>query len=214
MSLLLVSHPLCPYVHRATAMLLEKGVPFETRYTDLKVKPDWFLAISPRGKVPVLVADGVALFESAAILEYLDETNPPHVVPTNAIERARQRAWIEVANDVFMAHYKLAYAATPDQVAPARAAVDEVLARFEAARRGTFFAGDQMGLVDFAVAPGLFRLHVLERCTGVAILSASPIAAYAERLVTRPSVVNGVPPDFEATYRAGLEERGVFALAA
>ena len=51
----LVSHPLCPYVHRATAMLLEKGVPFDVRYVDLRAKPDWFLELSPRGKVPVLV---------------------------------------------------------------------------------------------------------------------------------------------------------------
>jgi len=58
MKLQLVSHPFCPYVHRAAIMLREKNVPFERTYIDLKNKPDWFLAISPRGKVPVLVADG------------------------------------------------------------------------------------------------------------------------------------------------------------
>ena len=67
MKLELVSHPICPFVHRAAIMLAEKGVPFERRYVDLKAKPDWFLAISPRGKVPLLVADGSVLFESAAI---------------------------------------------------------------------------------------------------------------------------------------------------
>ena len=64
----LVSHKLCPYVQRAVIALTEKGVPFERIDIDLANKPDWFLKISPLGKVPVLVVaqDGreVALFES------------------------------------------------------------------------------------------------------------------------------------------------------
>jgi len=40
MKLELVSHTLCPYVHRAAAMMHEKGVPFERRYIDLRAKPD------------------------------------------------------------------------------------------------------------------------------------------------------------------------------
>jgi len=44
----LISHALCPYVQRAAAMLVEKGVPFTTRIVDLQAKPDWFLALSPR----------------------------------------------------------------------------------------------------------------------------------------------------------------------
>jgi glutathione S-transferase len=49
--LTLVSHHLCPYVQRAAIALTEKGVPFERRHVDLSTKPDWFLAISPLGKV-------------------------------------------------------------------------------------------------------------------------------------------------------------------
>ena len=56
-SLELISHPLCPFVHRAAALLTELGVPFTQRFVDLAARPDWFTAISPRGKVPVLVAD-------------------------------------------------------------------------------------------------------------------------------------------------------------
>ena len=54
----LISHHLCPYVQRAAIALAEKGMPFERIYIDLAAKPDWFKAISPLGKVPVLrVAD-------------------------------------------------------------------------------------------------------------------------------------------------------------
>ena len=61
--LTLISHKLCPYVQRAVIALTEKGVPFERIDIDLANKPDWFLKISPLGKVPVLLvetADGEA----------------------------------------------------------------------------------------------------------------------------------------------------------
>src|SRR6187455_154498 len=73
--LTLISHKLCPYVQRAVIALHEKGVPFERIDIDLANKPDWFLKISPLGKVPVLrVASDegeVALFESNVICEYI-----------------------------------------------------------------------------------------------------------------------------------------------
>ncbi len=54
MKLHLISHGLCPYVQRAVISLSEKGVDFERSHIDLANKPDWFLAISPLGKTPVL----------------------------------------------------------------------------------------------------------------------------------------------------------------
>jgi glutathione S-transferase len=52
--LTLISHALCPYVQRAVIALAEKSTPFERIDIDLAAKPDWFLAISPLGKTPVL----------------------------------------------------------------------------------------------------------------------------------------------------------------
>ncbi|MGD9883263.1 MAG: glutathione S-transferase family protein, partial [Reyranella sp.] len=59
--LTLVSFDLCPYVQRAAIALAEKGVPFERRTVDLADKPDWFKAMSPLGKVPLLQVDGEVL---------------------------------------------------------------------------------------------------------------------------------------------------------
>ncbi len=53
-------------------LLRAKDIDFEVTYINLQEKPDWFLDISPHGKVPVLSVDGVPLFESNAIAEYLD----------------------------------------------------------------------------------------------------------------------------------------------
>jgi glutathione S-transferase len=52
--LTLISHPLCPFVQRAAIVLLEKGASFDRIDVDLAAKPDWFLALSPTGKVPLL----------------------------------------------------------------------------------------------------------------------------------------------------------------
>src|ERR671925_1194506 len=77
-TLKLISHKLCPYVQRAVIALTEKGIPFERIDIDLASKPDWFLKISPLGKVPVLTvateSGEVALFESNVICEYIEET--------------------------------------------------------------------------------------------------------------------------------------------
>lgn len=213
MQLQLVSHALCPFVHRATALLHHKGVAFETRYVDLKAKPDWFLAISPRGRVPVLVADGEPLFESTAILEFLDETQPPALLPANAFERARQRAWFEVASDLFAANYKLTTAADAAQVAAAVIGVDTLLTRFEQNLRGKYFAGDALSLVDFAVAPVVYRLRLLEGWTSLRLTRDRPIEAYATALSSLSSVIAGVPADFAEVYRAYTLEKGALLAA-
>src|SRR4029077_6657632 len=103
-ALKLISHKLCPYVQRAVIALSEKGVPFERIDIDLANKPDWFLKISPLGKTPVLVVGDKAIFESAVILEYLEETQARTLHPVDPLDRAEHRAWIEfgsaVLNDI------------------------------------------------------------------------------------------------------------------
>src|ERR1700754_5068540 len=101
----LISHKLCPYVQRAVIALTEKGVPFDRIDIDLANKPDWFLAISPLGKTPVLQVGDKAIFESAVILEYLEETQPNPLHPADPLTRAEHRAWIEfgsaILNDIW-----------------------------------------------------------------------------------------------------------------
>ena len=98
--------------------LRAKGVAFETTYIDLRDKPDWFLQISPHGKVPVLSVDGVPLFESNAIAEYLDETVAPRLHPEDPLKRARNRAWTDFVPDFARAmsgvYYALSEAAMND----------------------------------------------------------------------------------------------------
>lgn len=213
MKLELVSFAQCPYVHRATIMLREKGAAYDIRYIELANKPEWFLAISPRGKVPVLVADGTPIFESAVINEFLDETHAPRLAPDDPFERARQRAWIEVTNDHLVAQYKLGVAKTDEELTSARETLNGVLGSFEREIRGEFFAGDHFGLVDVAVAPGLHRATILDARLGAQTLAPFPkVSAWAHRIAARPSVTGGVLPTFEADFLEGIRKKnGVLA---
>ena len=70
--------------------LIEKGIEFDLTAIDLNDKPDWFLEISPYGKVPVLRHNGAVIFESAVINEYLEEVFPERpLLPSDPVRRAQ-----------------------------------------------------------------------------------------------------------------------------
>jgi glutathione S-transferase len=60
---MLVSFKGCPWVQRSAIVLREKNTPFEFRHIESDNRPDWFLAMSPHKKVPVIrLDDNVSLF--------------------------------------------------------------------------------------------------------------------------------------------------------
>jgi glutathione S-transferase len=199
----LISHAMCPFVHRAAALLTEKQVPFTQRIVDLEAKPAWFLAISPRGKVPVLITNGVPIFESAVIVEYLDETSAPHMMPSDPLERAHQRMWAEISNDLLAGHHKIVVAPTPAERAAAISATRETMQRFEQAIVGPCFTGDQLSIVDVAAGPALLRLERMGHVLGIEVYADLPrMAAWSHQLTERPAFRDTLVPDFDARYRA------------
>lgn len=209
MKLELVSDPPCPYAQRVAIMLAEKGVAYERRYVDVDQKPEWLAAISPRGKVPVLVADGVPLFESMPIVEFLDETHPPRLMPDDSFERARCRAWFEVGSDLIEWQRKLCFAATADQLASSRQGAGTVLGKFEEALGEGWLSDARFGVVEIAAAPALHRLVFVEQGTGARLLSAFPrVEAWARRIAARPSVAASVVPGFAERYLDVMRARG------
>lgn len=208
----LVSHALCPYVQRAAIALAEKGVPFTRTVIDLAAKPDWFVRLSPLGKVPLLRVDGEVLFESAAILEYLEDTQAPALHPADALERARHRAWIEfgsaVLNDLW-----LFYTAPAASFGARRQALRDKLVRLEAALgAGPWFAGARFSLVDAVFGP-VFRyweaFDAIDTMGAFGLLDGLPrLAAWRAALAARPSVRAAVAPDYAARLRDYIEAQG------
>jgi glutathione S-transferase len=210
-TLRLVSHHLCPYVQRAVIALAEKGAAHERTYIDLAEKPAWFSALSPLGKVPLLLIDDIdVLFESAVICEYLEETTPgPKLHPQDPLERARHRAWIEFASAALADIWGLEIA--PDPATAARKAGD-LKAKFarleESLGEGPYFAGSGFSLVDAAFAPAFRYFDVFDPIVDFGIFADVPkVRKWRAALSARPSVRNAVAPDYAARLRAFLKSR-------
>jgi glutathione S-transferase len=206
----LVSHRLCPYVQRAVIALTEKDVPFERIDVDLANKPDWFKAMSPLGKTPVLDVDGTAIFESAVILEYLEETQANPLHPADPLARAEHRAWIEFGSAV-LGDIAGLYAA-PDQTAfdARRAALRDKFARLEIRLgQGLWFAGARFGLVDAVFGPVFRYFDAFDRVGDFGILTGLPrVARWRAALAERPSVRAAVSPDYPELLWRFLAARG------
>jgi glutathione S-transferase len=209
MTLRLISHPLCPYVQRAAIALAEKGVAFDRTDIDLARKPDWFLRLSPLGKTPVLVADGVPIFESAVILEYLEETEANPLHPSRAVDRARHRSWIEVGSAILNDIAGLYSAPDASTFAAKAAALDAHFTRVEAELgTGPWFGGDAFGLVDAVFGPVFRYFDTLDRIGDFGILAGKPkVAGWRQRLSLRPSVAGAVAADYPAALRHFLAAR-------
>ena len=207
--LTLVSHALCPYVQRAAIVLAEKGVAFERRVVDLANKPGWFLAISPLGKTPVLLAGGVPVFESAVICEYLDDTLAPRLHPADPLARARHRSWMEFGSAVLNQIAGLYNALDATALRAARDALAARFAQLEAALAdGTFFAGAEFSIVDAVFAPVFRYFDVFETFFDLELLAQKPkLRAWRAALAQRPPVRDAVAPDYDARLLAFLRQR-------
>jgi glutathione S-transferase len=195
MQLTLISHTLCPYVQRAAIVLAEKEVAFERRYVDLAHKPDWFKAVSPLGKTPVLRVDDDAIFESAVICEYLDDTLLPRLHPADALKRAQHRAWMEFGSGVL--NTIAAFYNAPDAAALARQreTLQQRFSQLEAVlpEQGPYFAGASFSMVDAVFGPVFRYFDVLESAGETGFFDRLPkVRAWRAALAARPSVQQAV----------------------
>jgi glutathione S-transferase len=210
---LLVSFKTCPWVQRAAIVLREKNIEFEFRHIEPDNRPDWFLAISPHKKVPVLrLDDKVSLFESNAIAEYLDETTSPKLHPADPVARAINRAWNDYVPTFAQIMTGRAYSVSEadynksvEQIPAAFARLEEALTKQGS---GPFFNGKSYSLVDASYAPFLQRYFYLERIKPLGLMDKYPrLKTWAEALVARPSTHSFPSAEFEAMYREVVKRR-------
>ncbi len=173
-----ISFAICPFVQRVTAMLEAKNLPYEVDHIDLSDKPRWFLDISPAGQVPVLVTEtGVSLFESDAIVEYLDEIAPALQPGLTPEQRALNRAWSYQATKHYLTQCGAMQSADKGAWDQRMPKLHAAFARVEAQLgEGPFFAGGEIGNVDIAWLPLLHRAALVERHNGHDMLAGYPRA--------------------------------------
>ena len=197
-SLKLVSHNLCPYVQRAVITLHEKQIPHEREYVNLANKPDWFLAISPLGKVPLLLVGEDVLFESAVICEYLDEVTPGSLHPVAPLLKAKHRAWIEFGSSILNAIAGF-YSAKDETMFEVKR--HELIQKFqtleEQLQESPFFSGNRFSLVDAVYGP-IFRYFVVfEQYKDFGFFTQTPnVVRWRTALLDRQSVIEAVLPTY------------------
>jgi glutathione S-transferase len=218
-ALKLISHKLCPYVQRAVIALTEKGVAFERIDIDLANKPDWFLKISPLGKVPVLTVatdkGEVALFESNVICEYIEETQAgAKLHPQDPLARAEHRAWMEFGSATLSDLWGLEIATDAATFEAKRQAVAAKFACVGAALgAGPFFAGEKFSLVDAVFAPIFRYFDVFDEFTDLAMFKDMPkLQKWRAELAKRPSVKAAVGTDYPQLLRAFLKQHDAHLL--
>jgi glutathione S-transferase len=211
----LCSFKTCPWVQRAAIVLRAKEIPYEIEYIDRDNRPQWFLAVSPHAKVPVLQIDGKeALFESNAIAEYLEEVAAPRLHPEDAIERARNRAWTDYVTTLASAVSTTAYSDSEEEFTARAARIAEPFAKLDEAlgkrgNAGPYFNGAKLSLVDAAYAPFLQRYTFMDRLRPLGIIERYPrLKAWRDALMAAPAVRASTVPEIEAAWQENLIARG------
>ena len=153
-------------------------------------RPDWFLAISPHKKVPVLrIDDQVSLFESNAIAEYLDETIAPRLHPEDPVGARRQPRLDRLRADLrrdgdrdrLCRHARPITTRRRRQIPVPFERLEQALAKQGS---GPFFNGAEYSLVDAAYAPFLQRYIFLDRIRPLGHIEKFPrLKAWSEALM-------------------------------
>lgn len=220
-ALTLISHPLCPFVQRSAIVLLEKNVPFECVNVDLSAKPDWFLALSPTGKVPLLKVrqangEDAIIFESMVICEYLNETQDgDSMYSDDALERARQRAWIEFSTSTLRNAWQFLNATDQAIADSKRAVFREQLARIESElSSGPYFSGTKFSMVDAVYAPVFRYFSLIDSSVSEAIFEGLPrVSAWKAALAKRESVKTAVSSDYADFFQNHLRQHSAILAA-
>ena len=211
MDIELISFDLCPFVQRSVITLLEKDIPFKRTNIDLANKPDWFLRISPLGKVPVLKIDGNVLFESAVINEYLDEITPPSMHPQDPLQKAVNRAWIEYGSELSNLSFRMLVTEDESVVAQSLQGLRDKFEFLEKNLKAEpFFNGAAFSLIDAAYAPVFIRIEYLLKqvIDDVIPPGCSRVLAWNDAILARPSVQGSIIERFTELATARFRKRG------
>jgi len=199
-----VSFTICPFVQRVTAALEAKQIPYEVEYISLKEKPQWFLDISPNGQVPVLLTEsGTALFESDAIIEFIDDEYGSLGQASNE-QRALERAWSYLGSKHYLAQCgamsskdKATFEQRSDKLRQAFERIEQQLST-----DSVFFNANSVGKVDIAWLPLLHRADIIKQHSCYDFFAGFPkLQAWQRALLDTGLAAKSVSAEFEAKFK-------------
>jgi glutathione S-transferase len=203
-----------PYAWKVWLTLEHKQIPYEFKLLSFDrgdLKQPEFRAVNPRGQVPAIVDDGFALWESSAIVEYLEERFPERpLLPSEAKGRALvRRLMLEADNHLYPAMGDLLSATLfrkatepedPARIAAGREGFLRELATWEALLMGDFLAGS-LSLADFAAYPHLRmvrRIDERQPQNGLGDRMPPRLGAWMRRIEALPYYARTIPPHWKS----------------
>lgn len=195
----LISFKVCPFVQRSVILLKEKGVEYDIEFIDVYNPPEWFLEISPMGKVPVMQVEGTVLFESAVINEYIDEVYPPQVHPSDPLIKAKNRAWMEYTSPLYMGTFNLLMSKKKEEMEKTLEEFAKNLAGLEKAKQNKpWFNGDDFSMMDISAAPIFTRVNFIKNHCKLDLLKDYPeLQLWSNDLLARQTVKESLVDGFD-----------------
>ena len=195
-------HPLSTYSRRVRIALIEKGMRAEIVDVDMAAgahRQPAYQALNPYGRVPTLEEDGFVLYESTAILEYLEATHPtPPLVPPDARGRALVGMYVKLCDIqlarqtgiiIFPKRFLPKERWDEAAMAQAKKEIEKHLAIVERQIAGReWMVGDRYSLVEVCYTPFVEFFPLIE------ITPPSAVAAWTRRMLERPSARETKPP--------------------
>lgn len=211
----LISFKICPFVQRSIIALNEKQVDFKLTHLEMGNMPDWFKEVSPTGKVPVLKVGDTAVFESAVIVEYLDEVYTPQLHPDALLDKALHRSWIEFCSELTMLQYHMLTAKNQEGFEENRSAIEKSLQQLDKviSEETPYFSGKTFHLVDAVYAPFFLRLKVVDAKKPLEIKLSERLQKWSDALLGKDTVKQSVVEDFESIYLGFLQMRESYHLS-
>ena len=209
MKLELISFKLCPFVQRAIIILKKQKIDYDITFINPMDPPDWFKAISPTGQVPLLKANDEVIFESSVISEFANDISENDLHPSDAIQKAKNRAWIQFSSTIFDDLFNLV---TGDKeiYAKAKESLFGKLAKVESVKgKDVFFNGADFNMIDAAFAPIFMRLSWINEFTdnALSISEFNNLSAWSEAILAVDEVQDSVSEGGDDVYYSNIEAR-------
>jgi RNA polymerase-associated protein len=162
----LFSGPADHYSHRVRMVLAEKGVTVDIVDVEPGAKLEELAELNPYGNVPTLLDRDLVLYESAVIMEYLDERFPhPPLLPVYPVARAQSRLLVHRIEKDWSGRVDLLMAGKGRETVLTRARTElreSLVSVAPVFGERDYFMSEEFTLVDCCVAPILWRLAVLD----------------------------------------------------